>query len=128
MPAKFLDEIKALPETMLSFQKQVTARFLGKYTGIGINETLVHAVKVDLTKNIPRIMADLQDEVGYAVGEHIGECQNWIAHPLYFMLTHLVALLSGRIFVGHPLSRDPAWLHATVRYTIDGFTGKRQSD
>ncbi|KAH7381517.1 cytochrome P450 [Pyrenochaeta sp. MPI-SDFR-AT-0127] len=123
VPAQFLDEIKALPENILSFQKQVTARFLGKYTGLGVNDTLVHSVKVDLTKNIPRIMAELQDEVGYAIGEHIGECKDWTGYPLYFMLTHLVALLSGRIFVGHPLSRDPAWLHATVRYTIDGFTG-----
>lgn len=28
--------------------------------------------KIDLTKNIPNILNDLQDEVGYAVGTHIG--------------------------------------------------------
>ncbi|KAF2871561.1 cytochrome P450 [Massariosphaeria phaeospora] len=123
VPTQFLDEIKALPESILSFQKQVTARFLGKYTGLGVNDTLVHSVKVDLTKNIPKIMGELQDEVGYAIGKHVGECEDWTPYPLYFMLTHLVALLSGRIFVGHPLSRNEEWLHATVRYTIDGFTG-----
>ncbi|KAF2119285.1 cytochrome P450 monooxygenase [Lophiotrema nucula] len=123
IPTESLDEIKALPENILSFQKQVTARFLGKYTGLGVNDTLVHSVKVDLTKNIPRILGELEDEVGYSIGKHIGESQDWTPHPLYYMLTHLVALLSGRIFVGHPLSRDPTWLHATVRYTIDGFVG-----
>lgn len=123
VPPRFLDEIKALPEHILSFQKQVTARFLGKYTGLGVNDTLVHSVKVDLTKNIPRIMGELQDEVGYSIGKHIGPCEDWTGYELYNMLLHLVALLSGRIFVGHPLSRNETWLHATVRYTIDGFVG-----
>ncbi|KAF2260298.1 cytochrome P450 monooxygenase [Lojkania enalia] len=123
VPTRFLDEIKAQPENILSFQKQVTERFLGKYTGLGVNDTLVQSVKVDLTKNIPRILGELQDEVGYAVAKHVGPCNDWTPYPLYNMLLHLVSLLSGRIFVGHPLSRNETWLHATVRYTIDGFVG-----
>ena len=31
--------------------------------------------KVDLTKNIPNILNDLQDEVHYAVGKNIGDLQ-----------------------------------------------------
>ena len=31
--------------------------------------------KVDLTKNIPHILHDLQDEVHYAVGKNIGDLQ-----------------------------------------------------
>src|SRR5262245_21840898 len=99
VPTKFLDEIKTLPEDILSFEKQVTARFLGKYTGLGVNDTLVKSVKVDLTKNIPRILGELQDEVGYSIRKHIGECEDWVEYRLYEMLLHLVALLSGRIFV-----------------------------
>jgi hypothetical protein len=75
VPGKFIDEIKALPETVLSFQKQVTARFLGKYTGLGVTDTLVQSVKYDLTKNIPNILPELQDEVGYSIGKHIGPCE-----------------------------------------------------
>ncbi len=73
VPPRFLDEIKALPETILSFQKQVSARFLGKYTGLGVTDTLVTSVKVDLTKNIPRILNDLQDEVAYSVSRNVGD-------------------------------------------------------
>ncbi|KAK5288557.1 hypothetical protein LTR16_003300 [Cryomyces antarcticus] len=123
VPPKFLDEIKALPETILSFQKQVSARFLGKYTGLGVNDTLVHSVKVDLTKNIVRILDELQDEVDYAVTKNIGDIPEWKAVPVYGTLLNLVALLSGRIFVGHPLSRNETWLQATLSYTIDGFVG-----
>lgn len=123
VPPRYLDEIKALPENILSFQKQVTARFLGKYTGLGVNDTLVHSVKVDLTKNIIRVLDELQDEVDYSINKHIGDCPEWKPIPLYNMLLHLVALLSGRIFVGHPLSRNETWLQATLSYTIDGFVG-----
>jgi hypothetical protein len=123
VPPRYLDQIKALPESILSFQNQVSARFLGKYTGLGVNDTLVHSVKVDLTKNIISILQELQDEVDYAVSKHIGDCPEWKEIPLYNMLLHLVALLSGRIFVGLPLSRNETWLEATLRYTIDGFVG-----
>jgi hypothetical protein len=123
VPAQFVDDIKNLPEDTLSFQKQVTARFLGKYTGLGVNDTLVQSVKVDLTRNTPEILEELQDEVGYSTRLHIGDCESWTGYPLYGTLLHLVALLSGRIFVGLPLSRDKTWLHATVSYTIDGFVG-----
>jgi hypothetical protein len=59
VPPRFLDEIKAQPESTLSFQKQVSERFLGKYTGLGVNDTLVRSVKVDLTKNIIHILGEL---------------------------------------------------------------------
>lgn len=49
IPPKFLDEIKALPEYTLTFKEQVSERFLGKYTGLGITDTLVHAVKVGIS-------------------------------------------------------------------------------
>lgn len=48
IPPKFLDEIKALPEHTLTFKEQVSERFLEKYTGLGITDTLVHAVKVGI--------------------------------------------------------------------------------
>ncbi|OCK94106.1 putative cytochrome P450 [Cenococcum geophilum 1.58] len=123
VPPRFLDEIKAQPESILSFQKQVSERFLGKYTGLGVNDTLVRSVKVDLTKNIIQILGELSEEVDYSVGLNIGDCPEWKPIQLYHTLSTLVALLSGRIFVGLPLSRDPFWIKATLSYTIEGFVG-----
>lgn len=74
VPVEYVDEIKALPKTILSFQKQVTERFLGKYTGLGVNDTLVQSVKVDLTKNIVRILDELQAETAFSVDLNIGDC------------------------------------------------------
>ncbi|KAF1990339.1 putative cytochrome P450 [Aulographum hederae CBS 113979] len=123
IPPRFLDEIKALPENVLSFQKQVTERFLGKYTSLGVNDTLVHSVKVDLTKNIVNILKELQEETNFTVDLNIGDCPEWKPIPLYHTLSTLVAYLSGRIFVGLPLSRNPSWIKATLSYTLEGFVG-----
>ncbi len=85
--------------------------------------------KVDLTKNIANILEELQDEVSYAVKTHIGDLPGkdnfshtsryswrfltlaeWTSIPLYHMLSHLVGLLSSRIFVGYPLNRNETWV------------------
>lgn len=86
VPSRFLNEIKNQPEHVLSFQKQVSERFIGKYTGLGVNDTLVHSVKVGLTKNIARFLGELQDEVDYSVKEHIGDCPGKL---------HTTSFLSG---------------------------------
>jgi cytochrome P450 len=33
----------------------------------------------------------------------------------------MVALISGRIFIGREKNRDPAWLHTAIQYTTDAF-------
>lgn len=48
VPHTLVDEIKSLPEEVLTFKEQVSERFLGRYTGLGITDTLVHSVKVSL--------------------------------------------------------------------------------
>ena len=51
---------------MLSPRTWRSSSFIGENTAYGHTQ-------VDLTKNIPNILNDLQDEVGYAVGKHIGD-------------------------------------------------------
>ncbi|KAF2713325.1 hypothetical protein K504DRAFT_498140 [Pleomassaria siparia CBS 279.74] len=65
VPGKCIDEIKALPKSITSLQKQVTTRFLGRYTGLSVTDTLVHSVKYDLTRNIPNILPELKGSIDY---------------------------------------------------------------
>lgn len=46
-----------------------------------LSELILRKPKVDLTKNIPHILNDLQNEVGYAVGKNIGDLQgvDWVS-------------------------------------------------
>jgi cytochrome P450 len=99
---------------------------LGRYTGLGIpNIETTEAIKIDLTRNISKVLSDLQDEMVYACDREIGECPKWTEVPVYDKALQLVALISGRTFVGLPLSRDKEWTDATINFTSDTLRAVR---
>ncbi|CAN8102035.1 unnamed protein product [Discula destructiva] len=120
LPNYLFEELKDLPDNLLSFREQVRTTLSGKYTGLGKNVTpLAESVKNELTMNINITLAILQDEIRYAVEEGIGNCPDWTPIQVFDKLLRIVALASGRIFVGRPLSRDEEWIKLTVNYTVD---------
>ncbi|OBT83123.1 hypothetical protein VE02_08061 [Pseudogymnoascus sp. 03VT05] len=118
LPHACVNEVKSLPENKVSFMKDVQHMFTCKVTGIGEeSHEILSAVKIDLTRHLASVLDGLQDETRYAINSEFGPCEDWTPIPVYFKLTRIVALLSGRVFVGRPLSRDEAWLKATINYT-----------
>lgn len=70
-----------------------------------------------LTRNTPAVLASFVAEVDYAVTQQIGECREWTPVNARRAMSRIASLMSGRAFVGLPLSRDPEWVEATVNYT-----------
>jgi len=115
-----LEEVRNLPEEQVSFDELLKRSFAGKYTGIGNADPAVNrTVKVDLTRNIASTLDDLQEEVRYAFDKQLASCKDWKSVNLYQTLARVVALLSGRVFVGLPTSRDEEWIDATINYAMD---------
>jgi hypothetical protein len=75
--------------------------------------------------NINVTLAVLQDEIRYAIEEGIGDCPDWTPVKVFEKLLRIVALVSGRIFVGRPLSRDEEWIKLTINYTVDASNAVR---
>lgn len=125
LPKKYIDEVKSIPETVLSLNRSVYARYGGKYTTLGElgthNHVMIESIKLDLTRNIARTLEGLQDEADYAIPSCIGDFEDWTPIQFYPKILRVIALLSGRIFVGLPLCRDEAWIEATINYTMDAF-------
>ncbi|KAK4112271.1 cytochrome P450 [Canariomyces notabilis] len=120
LPIKIQDEVRNLPESVVSFTKEHQRNFFAQYTGIGDHRPeMIQAIRIDLTRHIVSTLPDLQDEVRYAFDKEFGECKDWTPFPLYFKVLRIVALLSGRIFVGRPLSREEEWIQASINYTVD---------
>jgi hypothetical protein len=69
--------------------------------------------------NINITLALLQDEIQYAVEEGIGNCSYWTPVKVFEKLLRIVALASGRIFVGRPLCHDEEWIKLITNYTVD---------
>lgn len=77
------------------------------------------AMRYTLTRNTPIILASFTAEVDYATTQNIGPCEDWTAVKPRGAMSRVAALLSGRAFVGLPLSREEKWVEATVNYTGD---------
>ena len=91
-------------------------RFLGRWTHIGQDMTeLSTAVRQDLTQSLGDILPVVQDELRLAFAKEMGNPEQWTTITVYPTILKIVALLSGRVFVGAPLSRSPAWLDASIR-------------
>lgn len=105
-----LDEVRNLPEKTASFDKLVREVFLGKHTGFGEDRPeIIAAIKVDLTRNIASALDGMQDEIKYALSQELGSCHEWTSIAVFGKVARIVALLSGRVFVGLPLSREEEW-------------------
>lgn len=75
------------------------------------------AMRYDLTRNTPTVLASFNDEVAHSVQENIGPCTDWTAMKPRAAMCRIASLMSSRVFVGVPLSRDEEWVEATVNYT-----------
>jgi hypothetical protein len=99
--------------------KDVRRSFSAKHTGVGTEgPEVAQSVKIDLTRHIASTLDDLQEEVRYSFEKEFGPCEEWTPIPVYSKLTRIVALLSGRVFVGRPLSREEEWIQATIMFTF----------
>jgi hypothetical protein len=78
-----------------------------------------NAMRHVLTRNTPMVLASFTAEIDYAVHETIGDCDEWTPVTVRGTMARMASLMSGRAFVGLPLSRDKEWVEATVNYTGD---------
>ncbi|KAG4288500.1 hypothetical protein FPRO06_06152 [Fusarium proliferatum] len=118
LPMSVFHEIHNKPNEYISIIAEHEDKFQGKYTHITtIRPEIPATIRQDLTRNMPNIILDFQDELAYA-SKQWPWTSNWSSVRLYEMMLRTVALLSGRAFVGLPLCRDEGWLQATIGYTV----------
>ena len=121
LPAKLIDEIKSLPETTVSTARELYRRAAGKYSKMGTNSVAaIKALKVDLSRDINTI-STIEEETIYSLFKVIGICEDWTAVPVYQSINRIIALVSGRIFVGLPLSRTEDWVQIAINWANDVF-------
>jgi hypothetical protein len=120
-----VDFIKNLPESDVTFLDEFYRQMEGAYTGIGARHIPEGraSIKEDLIRNHGRVLTDLQDEVTLVFNTEIGVCRDWTPVTLHLKMLQIVASLSGRTFVGLPLSRDVSWRDATTKFTVDAVAG-----
>lgn len=115
LPIKIQDEIRNRPESEISFTQEHQRNFFAHYTGIGDHRPeMITAIRQDLTRHIVSTIPGLQEEVRFGFDKEFGDCKDWTPFPLYMKVLRIVALTSGKVFVGRPLSREEEWLQRTI--------------
>ncbi|KAI0870725.1 cytochrome P450 [Hypoxylon argillaceum] len=127
LPTQFMDELKALPDNMLNLDDEIDERFLSEYslfttTSVGGRiSTVTNSVKNELTKTLGNLMGDIHEEVMYSFQELFPACDDWTELDIQSKLVRIVALVSGRIFVGLPMSRNQEYLDCIIEFTLNVF-------
>ncbi|KAL2760205.1 hypothetical protein ACRALDRAFT_2038897 [Sodiomyces alcalophilus JCM 7366] len=117
---KFVNELRNLPDDVLSFEKAVFESMQAKYTKLQTEvPALAHTVKASLTPALPRLNASVADEVVEAMRLELPQSADWTQVNINSKLLRIVAMASGRVFIGAELCRDERYLDAAINYTVD---------
>ncbi|KAI4595665.1 hypothetical protein KJ359_006654 [Pestalotiopsis sp. 9143b] len=117
---KYLNELKKIPDHIVSMEAAVDEHMESKYTRI---ETVVpivpHTIKADLTPGLVRLNPLLSKEVQEVIDLEMPECSDWTSINIHHKLLRIVGMVSGRIFIGPELGRKEEYLDAAINYTME---------
>ncbi|GIK05553.1 hypothetical protein Aspvir_009666 [Aspergillus viridinutans] len=121
VPVSEIDTVKALPENQLSIKKHHYNQFLGEYSYMGTKaDEFDDAMRYVLVRNTPAVLASFTAEIDYAMLTVLQLPPNtWTRVKPRSIMPKVATILSGRAFVGLPLSREPDWIESNVNYTQD---------
>ncbi|KAI9147091.1 Ent-kaurene oxidase [Paramyrothecium foliicola] len=137
---KYLAELKKLPDDVLSVTEAIKEVMQARYTGLEVDTPGVpHTVKASLTpalgENLSLMMViqgirvlivdtvrlnpTISEEVYEALSTELPQTNEWSEVYIFAKLLRIVAMVSGRIFVGPELCRDENYLDVAINYTVD---------
>ncbi|KAK3899167.1 hypothetical protein C8A05DRAFT_46703 [Staphylotrichum tortipilum] len=129
IPPKFLGELRKLPDDAISFDDAIAQFMHAKYTKLQTGEKLIpHTVKANLTPALVRLNPSIADEVQESILRELPSCADWTPVNINQKLLRIVALVSGRVFIGAELSRSEDYLDAAINYTIELMEARRALD
>ncbi|OLN88210.1 Ent-kaurene oxidase 1 [Colletotrichum chlorophyti] len=123
---KFMDELKRLPDDVLSFNKAIEEAMFAKYTSVETDiKLLPHTVKTSLTPSLVRVNPILSEEVVEALRIELPQSNEWTEVNITDKLLRVIAMASGRVFIGPELCRNEEYLDAAINYAVDLMTAIR---
>lgn len=89
---------------------------------------LPHTIKTSLTPSLVRLNPTIASEVQLSIQKELPPCDDWTSVNINRKLLRIVALVSGRIFIGEELSRSEEYLDAAINYTVELMNARRAID
>ncbi|KAK3936260.1 cytochrome P450 monooxygenase [Diplogelasinospora grovesii] len=125
IPPKFMRDLRTLPDSDLNFYPAAEKILESKYTGVLTDlSSVAYSVRAELTPALARLNPIVYDEVDHALKHDMPECTEWTPVPMYMTIAHMVAKITGRVFVGEGLCRSPEYLDNAINYAVDVHTAQ----
>ncbi|KAH7015594.1 cytochrome P450 [Ilyonectria destructans] len=122
----FLPELKKLPDSVVSMEAAVDESMETKYTRIDTYVPIVpHTIKASLTPSLVRLNPTIAQEVREALSLEMPAGQDWTEINIHSILVRVVAMVSGRLFIGPELCRTEKYLDAAINYTMEVMEAQR---
>jgi cytochrome P450 len=126
VPPKFLNELRKLPDEILNFEDAILQRAHFQYLKMAEGAKMIpFTVKSSLTPALPRLGEILTDEIERAFRTELPPCESWTPVNINRKLLRIVALVSGRVFIGEELSRTEEYLDMSINYTLELMAARR---
>lgn len=129
LPTKYLDELRSLPESIISHRKSVNDRFLGFWTGLdAVSESTLHneICQTTLVQNLPKLLPEMAEEALDALKNNMNTALSttnaYVPIHTYGIVFNVIARINSRVLVGEPLCRDPHWLKAAEGFPQDSVS------
>ncbi|PLB40143.1 cytochrome P450 [Aspergillus candidus] len=121
---KYVDELRQLPESIISPIHAHIKNVMGKYTTADLMlEGNLHTrvLQAKLTPNLVQYMDIVQQEMDFAFDVEMPQSDDWTEVQIGDIMLRIIARISARTFVGLPLCRNEEWLHTSIHYTENLF-------
>ncbi|KAI1281074.1 cytochrome P450 monooxygenase [Xylaria sp. FL0933] len=116
----FLEELSSLPPGTIDFYKGAMKRMVGDYEWVKLGDPLGnHTVLKDLTQKFWGLLPELEEEISYALRTELPQCKDWTPVTIQPRILRIVALLTGRVFVGPELNRNEEWIATSCGFMKD---------
>ncbi|WYZ46533.1 hypothetical protein EsH8_IX_000758 [Colletotrichum jinshuiense] len=124
VPARFIGELRSLPEDILSATEAVDEAMLSKYTNFTLGnhaDLLSTLVRCKLSQNLARLVPQLKSELEYVVATEFPDCKEWTPVKFQPFALRAIARVSGRAFVGPDINRQEQWMDISINFAIHVF-------
>ncbi|PVH98924.1 cytochrome P450 monooxygenase-like protein [Periconia macrospinosa] len=115
---RFLRELKSLPDDVLSVNKGVEKLLESHYTSQRIDlPVMIKTIKTDLTPALGRLNDGISEEIDISLERFLPSSEDCTSVVVYKMVAEIVAQVSGRVFVGPELCRNPEYIEHSINFT-----------
>ena len=120
---KYLEELRAVPESKLSHREGVCDRFLGSYTGLDVvRHSHLHndVCQIQLVQNLGAMLPAMFEEANLAFSDNLAsDASSFVPFQSYSTIFNIIARINSRVLVGAPTCRDKEWLEVSEGYPQD---------